>query len=1121
MRCAQCQQENPQGAKFCNACGVRLEVVCPACAHPNLPGSRFCNECGQPLGGVAPAAPAPPGAAAPSTYTPKHLAERILTARTSLSGERKQVTVLFADLKGSMELLADRDPEEARAFLDPVLERMMEAVHRYEGTVNQVLGDGIMALFGAPLAHEDHAVRACYAALHMREALRRHTQDLRRTHGLEVQVRIGLNSGEVVVRAIGNDLHMDYTAVGQTTHLAARMEQLATPGTIRLTAHTLRLAEGFIQVTPLGPIPVKGLAEPVEVFELLGAAPTRTRFQATAARGLTRFVGRDAEMDTVHRALEQAQTGHGQVVALVGEPGVGKSRLVWEFTHSHRTRDWLVLEGGSVSYGKATPYLPVLDLLKGYCRIGAHDDLRAIREKVTGKVLTLDEALRPALVPLLDVPGEDPKWAALDPPQRRQRTLDALKRLLLRESQVQPLCCVFEDLHWLDSETQALLDGLVESLPAARLLLLVNYRPEYQHGWGTKTYYTQLRLDPLSSASAEELLAALLGHVPELQPLKQLLIERTGGNPFFLEESVRTLVEAGALAGERGAYHVAQPVATLQVPASVQGVLAARIDRLATEDKQLLQTAAVVGKDVSYPLLQAVADLSEDALRGGLAHLQAGEFLYEAQLFPDLAYTFKHALTHEVAYGGLLQERRRTLHARLVEAMEERYGDRLAEQVEHLGHHASRGEVWGKAVAYLRQAGVKALARWANHESAIYFEQALDALHHLPETAKALEQAIDLRFDLRNSLWPLGEFEKIFGYLREAESLATKLNDRKRLAWVWGHMSGHFSVTGHSTEARTFGKNALALAETRADLPLQAHVNEYLGLACLTSGDYQGAKDHFRRIVQMLKIDRSLDGLYVSGFPVASSHAWLAWSHAERGEFEEGMAHGKEGVRIAETYGRPHSLIIACWNLAYLQIIKGEIGNAVRLLERAIALFREYSLTLWSPTLTAALGFVWARSGRVPDGLSLLQEARDAIKSIGVGAWHSLILVQCGEGYAIADRLEDALEFAGRALTLSRERGQRGYEGYALRLLGEISSHPDPPDAETAVGYFLQSMTLADELSMRPLQAHCHLGLGTLYRKIGRLDNARAELTTAIEMFRSMEMNFWLPSAEAELAQAI
>jgi class 3 adenylate cyclase len=709
--------------------------------------------------------PTPPSVSSqdrlPLAYTPPYLAEKILTSKSTLEGERKQVTVLFADLKGSMELLADRDPEEARQLLDPVLERMMAAVHRYEGTVNQVMGDGIMALFGAPIAHEDHAVRACYAALAMQAAVKHYAAEVQRTHGVPLQMRVGLNAGEVVVRAISNDLHLDYSAVGQTTHLAARMEQMAMPGSSLITPAVLGLAQGYVHVRPLGPVPVKGLDAPLDVYELVGASGIRRRLQATAARGLTRFVGRDTELAALMQALEQAGAGHGQVVAVVGEAGVGKSRLVYEGLHSHHTQGWRVLESASVSYGKATPYFPVIDLLKHYAHVEEQDDPRTVRAKVTGQILTLDETLQdtlPALLSLVDALPADSPFGQLDPPQRRRRTLAALTRVLLRESQMQPLLLVFEDLHWIDSETQALLDSLVESLPTACILLLVNYRPEYQHSWGSKTFYTQVRLDPLPPARADELLQALLGTDPSLAALTPLLIARTEGNPFFLEESVQTLVETQVLVGERGRYHLAQPLASLQMPATVQAVLAARIDRLPPEEKRLLQTAAVIGNKVPFPLLQALAELPEAGLHRGLSHLQAAEFLYETRLFPEREYTFKHALTHEVAYGSLLQERRRALHAQIVEALETLASDRWDECVDHLAQHAVRGQVWDKALTYCRQAGAKAMGRSAYPEAMVSFEQALAALSHLPESRDTLEQAIDLRFDLRNAVLPLGDY---------------------------------------------------------------------------------------------------------------------------------------------------------------------------------------------------------------------------------------------------------------------------------------------------------------------------------------------------------------------------
>jgi len=728
MKCPRCQHESPSGAKFCEECATPLARACASCGNPLSATAKFCPECAHPVAaGVA----TQPRFASPETYTPKHLAEKILTSKGALEGERKQVTVLFADMKGSMELLADRDPEEARKLLDPVIENMMEAVHRYEGTVSNLMGDGIMALFGAPLSHEDHAVRACYAALRMQESVSRYADGVRRTEGVPIQIRVGLNSGEVVVGAIGNDLKMDYTAVGQTVHLASRMEQMAMPGSIMMTAAALALAEGYVEVKPLGPLPVKGLETPIEVYELSRAATVRSRFQIAAARGLTRFVGRESELDQLRQALERARAGHGQVTAVVGEPGVGKSRLYWEFSHSHLPQGWLSPESRSVSYGKATNYLPIIELLRVYFDIEHADDSRKIREKVTGKLLSLDRQLEPYLAPilwLLDVSIKEEKWERLDPPQRRQRVLDGVKRLLLCESQVQPVMVLFEDLHWIDTETQVFLDSLVESLPTARMLLLVNYRPEYNHGWGSKTYYRQIQIDPLPPESAEALLDALVGTDGKLFQLKRLVIDKTDGNPFFIEECVRSLAETGILAGERGAYRLTRSPEGFQVPATAKAILAARIDRLAPEDKRLLQAAAVIGTDVPWALLQAVANEPEDRLRRGLAQLQATEFLYETRLFPDLEYTSRHALTHEVAYGSLLSERRRDLHARIMEAMEALYNDRLDEQVEKLAYHAFRSEIWGKAIHYIRQAGVKACERSANREAVAYFEQGLGVL---------------------------------------------------------------------------------------------------------------------------------------------------------------------------------------------------------------------------------------------------------------------------------------------------------------------------------------------------------------------------------------------------------
>jgi class 3 adenylate cyclase/tetratricopeptide (TPR) repeat protein len=1121
MRCPRCDADTPDGARFCIECGTPLRVRCPQCGADVLPRAKFCGECGTLLTAESPAPPSMP-APSPLRYTPGYLAEKILTTKTALEGERKQVTVLFADLKASMELLADRDPEEARHLLDPVLERMMAAVHRYEGTVNQIMGDGIMALFGAPLAHEDHAVRACYAALAMQAALRQYSDEVRRTHGLAVHFRVGLNSGEVVVRGIDNDLHMDYSAIGQTVHLAARIEQLAMPGSILLTPATLRLVEGLVQVNALGPIPVKGLTAPVEVFELVGATTARRRLQAGLARGLTRFVGRETELAALAQALVQAGAGHGQVVAAVGEAGVGKSRLLYEFVHSHRTQGWQVLEAASVSYGKATPYYPVVELLKRYVHVEDGDEPHTVRAKVTGHLLTLDEALQdtiPALLALLDTLPPDSPFLTLDPPQRRQRMLEALKRMLLRESQAQPLLLVFEDLHWIDSETQALLESIVESLPMAKLLLLVNYRPEYQHGWGSKTYYTQLRLDPLPPARADELLQALLGDDPGLAPLMPLLIERTEGNPFFLEESVRTLVETGVLIGAPGAYQLGKPLNRLQVPATVQAVLAARIDRLPPEEKRLLQTAAVIGMEVPLPLLEVIAELSKETLRRGFTHLQGAEFLYETHLFPNLVYTFKHALTHEVAYGSLLQERRRTLHACIVKALEAAAGDRIVEQVERLAHHALRGEVWDKALAYGRQAGEKALARSAYREAAGSFEQALNALSHLPDQRDMREQAIDLRLALRTALRPSGDLGRILACLHEAESLATDLDDPRRLGQVCLFLSRHLSAMGARDQAIAAAQRALALAAANGDTILRALANQNLGLIYLPRGDYRRAIDYYKQTVASLDGARCRERFGQVFLPAVLSRADLAWCYAELGMFAEGQALGEEGLRIAEGVDHPASLMIAYRGIGLLSLRQGNLGRALPRLEQAMGICQGADLPFYFPRIAGPLGAAYTLSGRAVDAVPLLMQALEQTTAPEMVGYQVFCRLSLGEAQMLAGHVEEAQALAEQALALTRAHQERGNEAYALRHLGEIAARREPPEHASAETHYHQAMALAEELGMRPLVAHCHLGLGTLYLKIGRREQARSELSAAMDLYRAMEMTFWLPQAEAALAQ--
>ena len=1113
-------------AMFCPRCGHRLGAL-PAAEPPHLlevplPRPLSVRLLAAPRALTAARALSAVPERVPLADTPLALAEQIRRSRATLEGERKHVTVLFAHITDALEFSRGRDPEATQQILEPALQAMIDAVHRYEGTVNQVWGDGMMALFGAPIAHEDHAARACYAALAMQAALDNYAEQVRRTHALVMQSRVGLNSGEVVVRAMRNDLSMDYSAVGETTHLAARLEQLAPPGTILLTAATVHLVEGLMRVKAWGPVPGGGLAAPVELFELLGVSGMRRRLQTARARGLTHFVGRQPELATLHAALAQAMAGHGQVVALVGEAGVGKSRLVDEFVQAAHTQGCLVLDSAAMSYGQTTPYFPVLALLRRSCSLEEHEEARTIQAQVTEHVRRLDAALQdtiPALLALLDaLPVESP-FLRLDALERHQHTLVALKRVLLRQSQLQPLVLIVEDLHWLDTETQALLEGLSESLPTARLLLLVNYRPDYRHGWGSKTYYTQLRLDPLPPASATIFLQALLGEDPSLAALNPLLIQRTEGNPFFLEESVRTLVETGALVGTPGAYRLVHALLTLPVPATVQAVLATRIDRLPPEEKSLLQTAAVIGTEVPLALLQAVVELPEGSLRQGLMHLQDAEFLYEVRLFPALVYTFKHALTQEVAYGSLLHERRRVLHTRIVAALEALAGAQVAEQVERLAHHALRGEVWIKVLLYCRQAGDKALARSAHREAVGYFEQALSALPHLSETRATREQAIDIRLALRNALWTLGELRRLFRNLQEAEALAETLEDQDRLGWVSVYLLAHFAQVCDPERALMSGQRALAIATALGDTGLTVVVQHYLGGVYRSLGDYRRSVECFQKNMACLHGALLQERLGLPGLASVFSRSHLVIALAECGAFAEGHTPATEGVQIAEAAHHPYSRVMAYWAMGFRALRQGDLHHTLPALERALALAQGASLQLLVPLVAAPLGAAYALAGRTTDALLLLEQAVGQAVAMRYMWDHALRLIWLSKAYLLAGRLDEAGIQAQRALEFSRAHQERGHEAYALRLLGEVAAQRRPPEGEHAAAHYQQALALAEALGMRPLQAHCHLGLGTLYATQARPEQARAVLSTAIALYRAMDMTLWLPRATTALRQ--
>ena len=1103
MKCPKCQFDNREGINFCEECGAKMELICPAC-HAEIPlGRKFCGQCGHSLA-------QPKDFTRPHSYTPDFLANKILNARNSLEGERKQVTVLLADIKDSTELIKDLDPEAAQQLLDPALSIMMDSVHRYEGTVNQVLGDGIMALFGAPIAHEDHALRACYAALVMQKTMDEHTRKVRQAHGIELRVRVGLNSGEVVVRTIGNDLNMDYSAVGSTTHLAARMEQMSLPGTTRLTAATLKLVEGFVQADALGPMPVKGIDAPLEVFQLTGARSIRGRLQAAASRGLTRFVGRDKEFDVLCQILEQTGTGHGQIVAAVGEAGVGKSRLVYEFVQSHHIQGWRVLESASVSYGKASPYFPVIDLLKRYAHIEDGDEARTIRAKITGQILTLDETLQETIAPLLflfDVLPEDSSFYDLDPRQRRRQTLEALKKILLRESQVQPLLLVFEDLHWIDAETQALLDDLIESLATTRLMLLVNYRPEYRHDWGGKSYYTQLRLDPLGPENAEVFLQALLGKNPDLQPLKQLLIERTQGNPFFLEECVRTLVETNILSGAPGSYIQTQALSEIEVPTTVQTILAARIDRLPADEKRLLQTAAVIGNEVLCPLLQTISDLPDNVLQRELSNLQAAEFLFETNLFPERIYTFKHALTQNVAYQSLLVSTRRQIHERIARILEKQFSETIESQPELLAYHYTEAGCNKEAAEHWHRAGKRSSDRSAYNDAISHYKKSLELIQLLPDTDDRNKLELALQFELATSLIVLKghtapEVEQ--AYVR-AHELCRQADEISILIPVLQGLRRLYALRGDQGDglkARELGEQLLALAQEQNDNELLQEAHWALGQTLFYLGELSLAHSHLERsstfyAPRPLNSQASRDA---AGTQIACLFytSWVLWA---LGYPDRALETAKQASALARELAHPFTLGFAIWSMAQLHQYRREEDAALKHVELLIELANEHEFVVWVEHVTPLKGWALARQGNMQEGLAQMLQLME-VRSVNIDrADLPVFYALLTELYVATNQIEEGIQIVANAFELIEKTGFRFYEAELQRLRGELLLKQSLSDDSKAETCFRHALDLARDQQAISLELRSAMSMSRLWQKQEKQEDARKLLAESYGRF--------------------
>jgi class 3 adenylate cyclase/tetratricopeptide (TPR) repeat protein len=1088
MRCSKCATENPAGKKFCGGCGSALSARCPQCGAENTPSFKFCGDCGASLSDRV-SLPSDEGSASASSSV--HVAA---DASEALDGERKTVTALFADIQGSTELIRELDPEEARALIDPVLQLMMEAVHRYDGYVAQSTGDGIFALFGAPMAHEDHPQRALHAALAMQQTIREYAA----THVVEghraIATRVGVSTGEVVVRTIETGGHNEYTPIGLTAHLAARLQTVAPPGSVAVSETIRQLCEGYFSFRGLGPTAIKGIGQPVEVYEVTGVGTLRTHFELAAQRGLTRFIGRERELAELKRALELARSGHGQIVAAVAEAGTGKSRLVYEFKAA-LPGDCKVLEAYSVSTGKAAAYQPVLELLHNYFGIEATDDFAARRRKIIARLAALDPTLddiSPYLFALLGIQDTPDPLAQLDPSIKRRRTLEALKRIVLRESVNQPLVVILEDLHWIDTQTQALLDLLADSIANARVLLLVNYRPEYRHQWTGKSYYTQLGLGPLGQDGAEELLAALVGDAAELGPLKLLVADKSGGNPFFIEELIQGFFDEGVLT-RNGGVRMTRPLGQVRIPPTVQGILGSRIDRLPSEEKGVLQTLAVIGKDIPPNLVRHVTPLPEGELSRICSDLQAGEFIYERPSSEEAAYTFKHALTQEVAYNSVLLERRRVLHERVGNAIEALHPARLDNHLAELAHHYGRSANLRKAVHYLGRAGNQALERAAYTEAQALLSRGLKLLKELPDDTERAREEISLQTALGWSLFATGgpggpEREATVVRARE---LCERLGDEAGLIEALTNLANIRINRLELQSARELAEQALALTAQVDDPGLVARVHYPLGHALYFLGELAASREHSERAVELF------GPAPYRNFGEAECARWSALfstlALALSGYPHMALKRSLEVLSAARRSGDPASIGLTLFADAELSRSLGDLGNVLERAEELLALGAEHDMPLLMLFGSCSRGWAFAAQGQVAQGIAELHRARQAMAASPLILLYVLFVL--AESDLWARRPEEGLDVVAEGLALARRTGAELYETGLCNLKGELLLLQGASNAAEAEDCFRQAIQIAQGQSNKLGELYATMSLARLLATQRRRDEARAMLT--------------------------
>jgi class 3 adenylate cyclase/tetratricopeptide (TPR) repeat protein len=1142
VECPSCGYSNAEGSRYCGGCGDRLDgrSACPACGSRNPLGQRFCNQCGAKLeAGISePAASAASGAgqgteawgapSAPELQIPDHVTRKIRDEAARLAGERKQVTVLFADVMGSMDLAERIDPERWRVILGRLFQRSADSVHRFDGTVHQFTGDGLMALFGAPIAYEDHAQRACFAALDMREGMGEYAAELRRNEGISLSVRIGINSGEVVVGSIGDDLSLEFTAVGHTVGLAQRMEALAEPGTTCVTEHTARLAAGFVELEDLGEFEVKGSSRPLRVFSLIGAGAARGRLDLARRRGFSRFVGRGTEMAELEAALERTLTGKGEVVGIVGEPGVGKSRLAQEFAERCRARGVPVYEAQCQAHARNLPLLPVLQMMRSYFGIEAGDSDREAREKIAGRLLLLDPSFTEELGLMFDflaVPDPQRPAPQMDPEARRRRLLDIIRRLVHARGRTGAAVNLLEDLQWMDPTSEAFLAALIEAISGSRTLVVTNFRPEYRAEWMSRSYYRQVPLAPLGSEALDELFAGLLGDDPSLDGLADLIRERTGGNPLFVEEVVRELEESGALEGERGAYRLVREIDELAVPPSVQTILAARIDRLDGGAKSALQAAAAIGAEFRRDLLARVVDLDDEALDAALRELVESEFVFETALYPEPEYAFCHPLTREVAYGSQLAAARARAHAGIARGLQELEPELCDERASLIAQHFEEaGEPLEAARWHARAGG------WAGFNDPEAAHRHWLRVRELDGVLPGGREADALRLGSRLMLvvtgWRLGgnvdEAREVFA---EGTEIAERRGERAALALLHlGLGIAEGTAGGDVPEYVRLTEEAVRIAEDANDPALQVSGLSSAVYARFLAGRFEEARGAADRILELTAEDPQLGAGVAVANPRALATSLRAAPLMALGRFAEARQALTEGAELCRRFDRGTLGWTHAWRCTMSTVFGGDpvgrdtLADARKAVEIAEALGDAFS----RGSATLRLGAAQAQLGELDDAERCFARSLELIRERGAGLESEpSVHTHRAKARAAAGELDRAVDEAELAVRLADERGVRCYAPWVQHSLAEILiQRGRPGDAERASAVLDAAERIAHEIGARPDQAMVLRARARLCALRGDTEGGERALSDALAMAREMDAKGLIQELEGELPSA-